>query len=343
MSGSSGSSARIPGEERVFSLVLALVASPQGLTKADLLSSVYGYAERFRSASSPAAMERQFERDKEQVRLLGIPIETIDSPERPGDNRAMRYRISKQRLQLPEDVRFTGEELALLRLASLAWSEGSLGSESRWARMKLSSLGVGLDVRHLGIAPRLGLSEPAAQALQRAIDEGRIVSFDYQLPDRDEPLRRRVAPLRLHRAESRWHLVAHDLERGAGRIFLLSRIASEVRVEASTFDPALRDGVAASLDELLRLYDSQRAAVTVRKGSAAEARLEYRGISDGEGPDGAGRAVIELGTLDLHALAQEIAGYGDEAEALRPPRLRELTVELLSLVRAQHGEEDAHA
>lgn len=329
---------RVPSEERVFSLVLALVASPQGLTKSELLSTVYGYAERYDPGKPDPAIERQFERDKTQVRQLGIPIETIDSPLESGNNQLTRYRISKDRLQLPEEVRFSSSELTLLKLASLAWTDGSLGAESRWATMKLTSLGANLDVRHLGIAPRLGMLEPAAPSLQLAIDEGRVARFDYLLPGRDQPLERRVAPLRLHRAEGRWHLIAHDIERRADRVFLLSRIASEVRVESTTFDPALSDGVDAVLDQLLRLRDAQRATVSVRRGSVAEARLESRGTTLPTRLDAEDRTLVEIGTLDLHAFACELAGYGDEARVLEPESLRSEVARILERIREQHVE-----
>lgn len=333
-------SKRVPSEERVFSLVLALVASPQGLTKSELLSSVYGYSQRYDLAESDGSLERQFERDKAQIRELGIPIETIDSPLEPGNNQLTRYRISKERLQLPDDVRFTADELMLLKLASLAWSEGSLGVESRWSSMKLTSLGVDLDVRNLGIAPRLSILEPAAPALQLAIGEGKVVCFDYRLPSRSSALTRRVAPLRLHRAEGRWHLIAYDLDRNDSRVFLLSRIASEVVVTQEEFDPALTEHLDTALTELLRLREEQRAVVSVRKGSAAEARLEPRGdagptFSDADHGEDDTRD-ISLGTLDLFAFADELAGYGDEAVVLEPAQLRDGVAAKLEVIRAQH-------
>lgn len=328
---------RVPSEERLFSLVLALVASPQGLTKTELLSSVYGYAERYDPARPDPSVERQFERDKAQVRRLGIPIEAIDAPLEPGNNQLTRYRISKDRLQLPEHVRFTPDELTLLKLASLAWSEGSLGDEARWSTMKLTSLGVNLDVRHLGVAPRIGILEPAAPSLQTAIDDGRVARFDYQLPDRAEPLERRVAPLRLHRAEGRWHLIAYDLDRSACRVFLLSRIASEVTIEKELFDPALADLVDDQLARLLSLNASQRATVAVATGSAAEARLEVRGSVLASVESAPGTTVVELGTLDYHALASELAGYGPEVQVLAPTALRNAVTEILERVVVQHS------
>ena len=88
----------------MFSLVLALVASPQGLTKRDLLSTVYGYADRYAHGEVDVALERQFERDKDQLRELGIPIETIDSPLESGNNKLTRYRISRLVMQMPIGV-----------------------------------------------------------------------------------------------------------------------------------------------------------------------------------------------------------------------------------------------
>lgn len=329
----------VPGEQRVFSLVLALVASPQGATKRELLSSVYGYADRYQHGERSDALERQFERDKDQLRAIGIPIDTIDSPEEPGNTQLTRYRISKELLQVPRDLRFSERELTLLRLAALAWREGSLTAESRRAAMKLESLGAGLDVQHLGVSLRLGIPEPAAPALQGAIDAGRTVRFDYQLPHRDAPLARRVAPLRLHRADGRWHLIAHDLDRDDERVFLLSRISGAVRVEREAFDPALRDRVEAEIEELLRLERVQRAVLEVRPGSVAEARLSPRAASRTEPAEPGCEATVrlELGTLDYRAFAEELAAFGADVAVVEPPELRAAVIARLRSVAERHG------
>lgn len=327
---------RVASERRIFSLVLALVASPQGLTKRELLEAVHGYAERYRHGEADAALERQFERDKDHLRELGIPVETVDSPLEPGNNQLTRYRISKELLQIPSEVRFTARELALLRLAALAWSEGSLTAEARRSAMKIEALGAGLDVRHLGIAPSLGLSEAAAPPLQRAIDERRVVRFDYQLPGRDAPLEREVAPLGLHRAEGRWHLIAYDLERSDDRVFLLSRITGPVRLATERFDPALAERLGAGVEELERLRLSRVAAVEARAGSVAESRLAGRGRSVPGRTAGVWRR-IEFGTLDFHELAAELAGFGDEVVVDAPPELRGEVLGALGAILAQHG------
>ncbi|QIK61842.1 WYL domain-containing protein [Leucobacter viscericola] len=335
----------VPSEQRVFGLVLALVASTEGLTKSSLLSSVYGYSERYRRGGDNATLDRQFERDKELLRSLGIQIETLDSPLEPGNNLLTRYRISKELLQFPEDLRFSERELMLLRLAAVAWSEGSLSAESRRAAMKLESLGAGLDVQHLGVAPRLGTAEPAAAPLQRAIDAGVVVRFDYTLPGRDTPLLRMVAPLRLHRLDGRWHLIAWDLQRDADRVFLLSRISGDVRVSPETFDAELFDRADGIVADLLHRSESQLATVRVRQGSVAEARLTPRVVVNagviperGAERDENEQPELVIGMLDAHVLAAELVGYGSDVTVIAPDELRTLVVNRLRAVAHAHAE-----
>ena len=146
---------RIPVEDRLFSLVLALLATEAGLLKAEILSSVRGYAERYDDSGQNANLERQFERDKDDIRELGIPLETVESPDRPGDNQALRYRIPKGLYDLPDEVRFTPDELALLGLAAEVWREASLSADSQRALTKLRSLGIEPREPVIGYAPRL--------------------------------------------------------------------------------------------------------------------------------------------------------------------------------------------
>ncbi|SDQ29979.1 helix-turn-helix transcriptional regulator [Leucobacter chromiiresistens] len=328
----------VPSEQRLFSLVLALVVSPFGATKRELLSSVYGYADRYRHGPISPALEKQFERDKDQLRSLGIQIEAFDDPQDAGNNQLTRYRISKERLQFPADLRFSERELMLLRLAALAWSEGSLSAESRRAAMKLEALGAGLDVQHLGIAPRLGTAEAAAAPLQRAIDAGRAVRFAYRLPDRPEPLLRRVAPLRLHRAEGRWHLISWDLERDAARTFLLARIEGRVQQLAEEFAPELRLRIDAAVAELERLRSERRAVLCVRRGSIAEARLASRasGSPGGARCGAEDHREIEVGVLDPHIFAAELIGYGADVSVCEPERLRDIVVAGLRRIAEVH-------
>ncbi|HNP16377.1 MAG TPA: WYL domain-containing protein, partial [Terrimesophilobacter sp.] len=137
-----GSAPRVPVEERLFSLVLALLATDQGLTKGQILSTVQGYRQRFSPNRDNANLERQFERDKDDIRELGVPIETLEPLGQAGNNQNLRYRIPRGEYELPRDISFTAEETALLGLAAMVWREGSLSDESRRAIIKLKALGM---------------------------------------------------------------------------------------------------------------------------------------------------------------------------------------------------------
>lgn len=325
---------RIPSEERVFSLILALVASPYGLTKQELLSSVYGYADRFDDPTQKSALERQFERDKDEVRKLGVPIETLDSVDASGDNRFTRYRITKEKLILPQNITFSDDELTILRLAALAWTEGSLGEQSKWANLRINSLAAEPAFRNLGIAPHITFHEPSAARLQQAIHDQLNVQFLYQVPSAEIPSLRKIAPLRLHRADGRWHLLGYDLERQAPRVFLLSRICSEVKVSQSVFDASLFTHVDQMLQELLLLNDSQVALVTTAPGSIAEARLSNRSqnVSSRE----MNTDQIAVGTLDYREFAKELVSFGDEVVVHSPKKLKSDVISLFNTVMEQH-------
>ena len=92
---------RIPVEERLFSLVLALLATDAGLTKNEILSTVQGYRQKYSHSGDNANLERQFERDKDDIRDLGVPLETIESPGQAGNNQNLRYRIPRGTYELP--------------------------------------------------------------------------------------------------------------------------------------------------------------------------------------------------------------------------------------------------
>jgi proteasome accessory factor B len=136
---STSAQTRIPVEERLFSLVLALLATEAGLTKAEILSTVQGYRQRYSTSGDNANLERQFERDKDDIRELGVPLETIESPGQSGNNQNLRYRIPRGDYELPADISFSPEETTLLNLAAMVWREGSISGESRRAILKLRS------------------------------------------------------------------------------------------------------------------------------------------------------------------------------------------------------------
>ena len=73
---------------------------------------------RYATDRDRGSLERQFERDKEELRDLGVPLETFDAQGAENDTKFQRYRIPADRYQLPDEVRFTPDQYALLGLAA---------------------------------------------------------------------------------------------------------------------------------------------------------------------------------------------------------------------------------
>lgn len=330
--GNVGAASRIPAEERLFSLVLALLATDAGLTKTDILSTVQGYRQKFSRSGDNANLERQFERDKDDIRDLGVPLETVDSPGHAGDNHNLRYRIPRGAYELPTDIRFSPEETTLLNLAAMVWREGSLSAESRRAILKLRSLGVTTTEPVVGYAPRVRVREAAFDPLGTALERHQVVRFGYLKPGESEARVRTVEPLALVQHQGRWHLYANDPVTSTTKTFLLRRIVTQVATLSATFLPPPQGQADIALSELEAVWNSNTAIVEVEPGTDAATRLgKRRGASTL--PSGA----LNLNYSDLNIFADELAGYGPEAVVISPPELRDAVRSRLERTAADHG------
>ncbi|WP_336648144.1 helix-turn-helix transcriptional regulator [Microbacterium sp. MMO-10] len=319
--------ARIPAEERLTNLVVALMATEIGLTKQQILASVSGY--RQRSEGRADALDKMFERDKDELRALGIPIETLGDHADPNDLREARYRIPKAEYDLPVDIEFTPAELAVLRLAGSVWSEESLSADAQAGVRKIRALGIDVDEPIIGFAPRITARDAAFAPLQGAIERSVAVSFDYLKPGEESPRRRRVQPLALVEYEARWHVFGRDIDADGDRMFLLTRIVGDVTVSADTFPAELREGAGErALSSLGAVAAAHSALLELTPGTEAALRLGRRAEPAVQG--------IRVPYVDLHILADELASYGPEVRVVEPEELRDAVVARLRAAAATH-------
>ncbi|WP_460774366.1 helix-turn-helix transcriptional regulator [Microbacterium sp. GXF7504] len=306
------------------------MATQQGLTKDAILASVSGYREQVDAGASKDALEKMFERDKESLRQLGVPIETIGDHADPDDLREARYRIPTSEYALPEDIAFTPAEIALLHLAGGVWESSSMSAEARSGLRKIRALGDTVDEQIIGYAPRLNVHDAAFAPLQRAIEQTRVVVFHYLKPGEQAPKRRRVRPLALVDYEARWHVLADDLDAGAERTFLLSRITGPVETTRERFDPSLREGAGdRALAGLAAVAARQVAHLEVHPGTEAALRLRRRARPAEQG--------LDVPYVDAHVFADELASYGPEVRVVAPQDLRDLVVARLRGARVRNG------
>ncbi|MFZ7088750.1 helix-turn-helix transcriptional regulator [Curtobacterium sp. RRHDQ10] len=336
---------RVPAEERLFSLVLALLSTETGLTKSEILANVQGYRQRYATGGDNASLERQFERDKDDVRELGIPLETIETPGSSGNNQTLRYRIPKGEYDLPEDVRFTPDESALLSLAAMAWREGALSADSRRALLKIRSVGAtagdvvertddpAADSRAVeAYAPRLRARDAAFEPLRNALDRHAAVRFDYITPGQHEARTRQLAPLALVQHGGRWMLAAFEMATGGTKNYLLSRIVGPVTTfQVGEHEPPA-DAGATALAELDRVWAERTATIAVVTGSDAARRLARRRDTT---TDDRGRLVLHY--VDPQILAEELAAFGPELSVVAPTDLRDRVTARLRALVADHS------
>lgn len=292
-----------------------------------------GYAQDHAAGIDPASLDRKFERDKESIRDLGVPIETVALLGDESDNHNLRYRIPKGAYDLPDDVRFSSDEVALLNLAARVWQEGSLSGESRRALTKLRALGISTDEQLIGYAPRVRLRDEAFEPLSQAIDKRAAVRFSYLKPGEERARQREVYPLALVQYEGRWHLSAAEIATGENRTFLLRRIVGNVSPMSQR--PAHEyegDHTAAALAGLDEVWEANVAELVVHAGSDAAQRLTHRRGTTVVAPD-----TLQVHYVDAAIFADELAGFGPEVRVISPPSLRDSVIDRLKATVTAHG------
>jgi proteasome accessory factor B len=204
--------------ERLLNLVLCLMAAERPVTREQIERGVRGYSE----SVGDGAVERMFERDKEELRSMGVPVETVDTPAGTG------YRILPSQYALP-DIPLDDAERTAVALAAQVWARGAVDGLPATAVRKLESVASDGWTSPEPSPPALLTGDDAALApLIGAVTEGVVIRFPYRRPDRDEEERRTVTPWGLRSSDGRWFLVGWDHAREAPRTFRVSRISGSV-------------------------------------------------------------------------------------------------------------------
>jgi proteasome accessory factor B len=318
-------------EDRLFHLTLALMSTSQGLTKDQILSTVRGYREDSEAGLAKASIERRFERDKDLLRELGIPLVAWIPPSEDDNNKATVYRIPKDQYEPPAGFELDAQDIRLLNIAAAVWREGSLSSEARLTHTKLAASGMSVDEPLIGFLPMLTVRDPALDTLRQAIAEQVQVRFDYLTPGQAGSKTRTVSPRAVVLHENRWHLLSVEEPGGAEKTFLVRRIVSEVKPLAEPAREADEGQVARMTQELAELYERHTATLSVKAGSAAETVLANRPGSTREGNQ------ITIHYTDRGALAAELLEFAPEITVLSPAELTQDMVDLLARVEAAHG------
>lgn len=308
--------------ERLLNLLIMLLVQRHYVPKSRIRSILYPDA-------SDEAFDRMFDRDKDELRSLGVPIEVgrLDPlfDDEPG------YRVRPEDLALPP-VDLEPDEAAVVGLATRVWQHQRLAEATTEAVRKLTAAGLEVDLAALDIAePRLAAEEPVFDVFWEGVQARRTVVFDYRRPGETTASRRRLQPWGVARHAGRWYVVGWDLDRSAERVFRLSRVVGDARLTgpARAYEVPAGTDVRAIARSLAPAPARVEVELLVRSGAGHRLRSVATSVEPVAAPPGAGpgsrwdrvRLTGSPGDLEEEALA-----HGPDVVVVAPASLRERVV-----------------
>jgi proteasome accessory factor B len=312
--------------ERLVNLVAALLDAQRPLTREEVRARVGGYA------SDDDAFRRNFERDKDLLRQMGMPLvlEPVD-PLHPESSTG--YYIPRDRYELP-DPGLAEDELAALHLAASAVElEGAWGRDAATTALWKLAASTGGPGPAGGAQPPVtavtAVAEVPAGArvavLFGAVAGRQRIRFRYRNTDRE------VDPWRLSYRKGQWYLAGWDHGRNDSRTYRLDRLQGDpVPVgEPGAFARPIGADEAPPPPWLLGDDDEVVAEVLVDAAQAEWAAAEVGEAAVAERrPDGS--VLLKLAVTNPEALRTFVLGFLDHAEILGPPALRDQTIDWLA-------------
>ena len=289
--------------ERLINLTLALLASKRFLTKGEIFSTVAGYS------GNTETMERMFERDKDELRNLGIKIEVKGIDPLFEDDQG--YLIQEDTFQINSNA-FTQEELLYLTMAANLWHGSALHDQSKAALLKIQSISGPIEVNEVN-SPVIRDSEDSSSLLVifEAINNLAQLDFEYKGSVR------RVNPYGLYNRDGFWYLVGQ--ENDVIKTFKLVRISKSVNIVGKTNDflkPKdfdLKEFLAGSAPTT-----QSHVVILVRKNQALALRKKYEVEEIDSEWD---RMAFEY--LIAEELIESLLWFGSDVIVLSPESIRE--------------------
>ena len=336
--------------QRWIDLLAALLVRRYPASFEELARDVPAYRT---TGKSPATVMRMFERDKDELRAFGVPIETL--PVETDDGPSGAYRLRREDFYLPylcatapvggRDARprridrygyqalrtLTFEPDELLAVGEAAARVRSLGDPllSAEADSAVRKLAIDLPIDAGQSDVTILQSGTRAQAsvfavLSDALTRRKFVQFDYHAMSTDATARRTVESYGLFFLNAHWYLVGRDCDRGELRNFRLNRIANP-EVNAKRAQSADYE-IPATFH--LREHAQSRQAWELGDGDAIEAIVEFRNET------GAAAAAARLGVpvsgatgrrrfhvRRVDAFVRWLLSFGGDAVPIGPPPL----------------------
>ncbi len=294
--------------ERLLNLLMALRGTRTGLDRDHIRAVVRGY----NPEASVEAFERMFERDKDELRAMGVPVVTLTD----ASGVVTGYRIEGDWTLPPLDL--SRGELAILGLAARVWQRADLAPAALNALRKVEAQ-LGMRSTEQGSAPIAGLSleSPALHTLIEACSTRTAITFEYRKGPGSAGELRHVQPWGTVWWRAHWYVVGLDTDREEVRVFRASRIEGPVRADPQGQAYEVPAGFDAS-DAIGRFARSDAVLVEVALAPGVAAALRLGAVPLGQGADGTD--VVSLPVEDLASGIASVLAYGTGVRVLGPDR-----------------------
>jgi proteasome accessory factor B len=269
-----------------------------------------------------------FERDKDDLRSLGIEIEVGSFD--PLFNDEAGYKIKQETYQF-ELGDISSTEVSLLSLAADAWQEASFGDAAQKALLKLRSIGIASDEISIpGSVQKLNDGGQDLSLITKAIAQSQLLNFSY-LDSSLKTVARKVVPIALSTRSGFWYLSGVDQDVQEIRTFRIDRIQGQISATAGPTDFEAPLGFDANT-ALSHSPTSEFAVIDVRVGKGTSLRaLAITTKSLGEWDQ------IRVPIFNLESLCSLILWHGLDAMVQEPTDLRDLVIEHLQALVSNHG------
>lgn len=291
--------------ERVLNLLIYLLESPNPVTSNDIRNTVHGYADQ-----SDEAFHRMFERDKQVLRRLGVPIklEPMDVWEIDEG-----YTVDPDEYAIPDPGLNQEERLALsvaARMVRLGGTEAGVGAIIKLGGMER---GDGLEP----LRADLGEGVEVLGELFGAISEKRKTRFTYRGAERS------VEPYGMAHRRGHWYLVGNTAE--GERMYRIDRIEKlVVGEEAGAFSKPRGFDIRKSVDSQPWEAGTDPEVEATVRFDADVAWWAARSLGLEEPTD---ELTATVAVVNRDAFVGWILSFGDAAEVLEPAELRSAVAE----------------
>ena len=294
---------------RLFTLLVLLSTGRRAKTRAEIFERMGEFY-----PSGRDARERMFERDKDDLRGIGVVIDAIEDAE---NEELIGYRVNYNETQ-ERGVSFTPDESLAVSLAARLW-EGTRAADSvEHAALQVDAIGGAPVETWLEQALRFTPLPEPVEPLTAALRSRSRVQFSYLKPSEATPGRREVEPWSVTARAGRWYLVGLDTVAGAGRTFRLDRIVGPVGLasEPGAYSPPPMAEVSAMLQGPGQAVEAP--VVLIRRDTCHRLRQDSITVE----PVDAHWDRCTLPARNEQRLARLIAGYAADARVEEPASLR---------------------